>query len=107
VRSRALANLFFSGGVMNIVMGCALLATLTLVSNSLPNMLMRQLEAGELGLWGFFLLGIAGFLFFAVLEKAGLLYPFAIVPIATGALLILMGFRKAPSHEALHSSISG
>jgi len=64
-----LANFFISGGVLNVVVGCALLAALTLVGAS-TRYVNVPARGSELGSWGF-MLGVVGFLFFAVLEKPG------------------------------------
>jgi len=51
-------------------------------------MLIRQLETGALGFWGFLLL--------AVLGKAGLIYSLIVIPMFTGAILILMEVKRRP-----------
>ena len=98
LRSRLLANLFITSGVISLAVGGALLITFSLTLASLPNVLIHQLETGALGFWGF-LLGILGFLLLAVLEKAGLAYLFIAAPIFTGVVLVLMGAKRRPALE--------
>jgi hypothetical protein len=95
VHSKLLFNLFITGGVINLFTGFTLVFTFTLTLNKLPNILIHQLGAGGISFWNF-LLEILGFLILAILEKAGLLYLFTILPIIIGILLIFMGIKRTP-----------
>ena len=89
VRSKLLANLFITSDATNLAV-CVITSYFQLSPSSpaRPDMLIRQLETGALGFWGFLLL--------AVLGKAGLIYSLIVIPMFTGAILILMEVKRRP-----------